>query len=72
MKHPEASALWIGARVSWTVGSTKKEGLVIDIYKAGAVSGLSVRCNRENDRVLVIQLRDGKVIMKLESDVKAD
>lgn len=73
MKNPRSeSGVWIGARVHWAVGSTKKEGTVIDIYKSGTVSGLSIRANRENDRVLVIQLPDGKVVMKLESDVKTD
>jgi hypothetical protein len=65
------TSFWVGAQVHWVVGSSKKEGQVIDIYKAGAVSGLSIRANRENDRVLVIQQSDGKVVMKLEGDVKA-
>jgi hypothetical protein len=65
------TSFWVGARVHWTVGSTKREGQIIDIYKSGSVSGLSIRYNREKDRVLVIQQRDGRVVMKLESDVKA-
>lgn len=64
--------LWVGARVHWIAGCRKKEGRIIDIYHSGAVSGMSIRRNQEEDRVVVIQLNDGKVVMKMESQVKTD
>jgi hypothetical protein len=72
MKHPDKAKpeFYIGARVNWIVGNSKKDGEIVDIYKSNKASGLSVRTNRENDRVLVIQQKDGRVIMKLESDVE--
>jgi hypothetical protein len=66
----QANTFWVGGRVQWTAGNTRREGLIIDIYTSGTPSStLSVRCSREHERVLVIQQRDGRVLMKLESDV---
>jgi hypothetical protein len=55
--------------VHWHVAGRKRTGEVIDIYTSGKVSNLSIRDNRETDRVVVIRLPDGKLIMKLEGDV---
>ena len=70
MKHQETkSDFKVGCQVYWMVGGSKRSGEVVDIYKSGKASGLSIRANRENDRVLVIRQDDGHIVMKLESDV---
>jgi hypothetical protein len=70
MKHHEIKTDFrVGAYVHWTVGNTRKEGQIVEIYRSGKASGLSVRTNRENDRVLLIRQSDASTVMKLESDV---
>lgn len=59
----------IGAQVYWLVGDTKTEGQIQDIKDSTKASGLAVRKDRESDRVLTIRLKDGRIVMKLESDV---
>lgn len=63
----DSESFWVGGRVYWTAGNSRREGLIIDIYNSGTTKGLSSRC--VSDRVLVIQQRDGKVLMKLEGEV---
>jgi hypothetical protein len=60
---------YIGAEVHWMVGNVRRSGKVTDIYAPGKVSNLAVRTNREKDRVIVVKQDDGRVVMKLESDV---
>jgi hypothetical protein len=40
---------WVGSRVYWTAGASRREGQVIDIYISGTTKGMSSRCERDRD-----------------------
>jgi hypothetical protein len=60
----------IGNQVYWYVGDRRCEGKVVDIYvRDGGSSGLSLSSLREGARAVVIELPNGKRVVKLEDDV---
>jgi hypothetical protein len=60
----------IGNQVYWYVGDRRCEGRVADIYvRDGNSSRLSLSSLREGTRAVVIELPNGKRIVKLEDEV---
>ncbi|MGZ5244391.1 MAG: hypothetical protein ACXWDO_01710 [Bacteroidia bacterium] len=61
-----------GDLVYWYVGNTRCEGEIVDIHKRQApVTGLgNIFKQRHNaERVLLIQIKDGRRVYKLENEV---
>lgn len=56
--------LKIGAAVYWYVGPMKCDGCIIDIYNRRAKDGMPMK-----ERVLLIEMLDGKKVVKLEDTV---
>ncbi len=64
----------IGDRVSWLLGHTNVEGQIIDIYKkeATAADKDSVFLEAAYYNVLLIQLSNGRKVLKREMDVSIE
>jgi hypothetical protein len=63
----------IGDKVVWTIGSDFAEGEVIDAYhyKNGSTDAQTItRQVEEGGRALLIQLTDGRKVLKLEVEVQ--
>lgn len=64
----------IGDRVSWLLGHTNVEGQIIDIYKKEATEAdrNSVFLEAAYYNVLLIQLNNGRKVLKREADVNVE
>ena len=60
--------LQIGMRVYWYVGPKRCEGRIIDTYNKRAGDEV-VSLSNTRERVLLIELEDGKKVVKLENAV---
>ena len=61
------NALNLNSTVCWYIGQKRCEGRIIDIYNRRGDESISPEIARE--RVLLIELEDGKKVVKLESTV---
>ncbi|RYD73203.1 MAG: hypothetical protein EOP53_20540 [Sphingobacteriales bacterium] len=64
----------IGDRVSWLLGHANVEGQIIDIYKkeASEAEKKSVFLEAAYYNVLLIQLNNGRKVLKREADVSIE
>lgn len=67
-----SNSFTIGDFVYWYVGETRCEGEIVDIHiRQAPVTGLGSLFKKSHDaeRVLLIQLKDGRRVLKLEKEV---
>jgi len=65
-------AFTIGDFVHWFIGETKCEGEIVDIHiRQAPVTGIGNFFKKEPDaqKVLLIQIKDGRRVLKLEKEV---
>lgn len=64
----------IGDRVSWLLGHTSVEGQIIDIYKkeVSEAEKNTMFVEAAYYNVLLIQLNNGRKVLKREADVSID
>ena len=62
----------IGQKVYWNVANQRISGILVEVHDQTSATHFAIRHGKEEDRVFVIKLANGRTVMKLESDIHVE